>query len=325
MGNIRQMTEPEEEDAVETNPTWPTDESIRFGELVKKLRGRTGRDQTSFGHLLDDYSKSLIGAIERGERPPSPRFLRPLKREFPNDVEAIDSASAPLLQVRTTRVRRPFSAIGVTRLPDAAPADEEPSGSEPVPTPASAPGPSLNASPHSPIPQTEPLSVTAHGEGLVEPEPISAVTPSVQVPLDASSDSPAPEPQALAVTSTAEKRAEQAPDIIDGRYAIERKLGSSSRSEIYLARDTDLGRPVALLVFEGQPYDGEFHAIFHSLATRWFASIEGRDGYPPLYDGGGFRGDAYVVLGFNAATSLEKYAAFDRELMREGQKRTGDL
>ena len=85
------------------------------------------------------------------------------------------------------------------------------------------------------------------------------------------------------------------PATLAGRYTIERPLGHGGMATVYLARDDDLGRPVAVkLLAESLAADPEFRARFIREARA--AARLNHPNVVPVFDAGEDGGRPYIVM-----------------------------
>jgi len=83
--------------------------------------------------------------------------------------------------------------------------------------------------------------------------------------------------------------------LIAGRYRVERRLGSGGMAEVFLARDTTLGRLVAVKVLHERFADDEqFLARFHREARA--AAALNHPNVVAIHDRGGSAGSSYIVM-----------------------------
>jgi eukaryotic-like serine/threonine-protein kinase len=91
--------------------------------------------------------------------------------------------------------------------------------------------------------------------------------------------------------------------LIEGRYRVERELGRGGMATVYLARDEELERPVAVKVLlEHLAGDEEFHARFVREAR-----LAGRLSHPNVvrvYDAGETDGRPFIVMEYVPGMSL---------------------
>ena len=83
--------------------------------------------------------------------------------------------------------------------------------------------------------------------------------------------------------------------LIAGRYRVERRLGGGGMAEVFLAKDTTLGRLVAVKVLrERFADDEEFVARFHREARA--AAALNHPNVVAIHDRGGSVGSSYIVM-----------------------------
>ena len=83
--------------------------------------------------------------------------------------------------------------------------------------------------------------------------------------------------------------------MIAGRYRVERRLGSGGMAEVFLARDTTLGRLVAVKVLRERFADDEqFVERFHREARA--AAALNHPNVVVINDHGGSAGSLYIVM-----------------------------
>jgi hypothetical protein len=93
-----------------------------------------------------------------------------------------------------------------------------------------------------------------------------------------------------------------------GRYLIERKLGEGGMGAVYLARDTQLDRPVALKVpFLGGPDGDALRARFLHEARA--AAALHHPGVCPVYDVGEIDGTPYLTMPYLTGEPLSRRVA----------------
>src|SRR5262249_43021601 len=98
-----------------------------------------------------------------------------------------------------------------------------------------------------------------------------------------------------------------------GRYRIIKRLGSGGMGSVYLARDTQLDRQVALKVPHFTEDDGpEILARFQREA-RAAATVQ-HPGICPVYDVGEINGTHYLAMAFIEGQSLKDMVAGERAL-----------
>ncbi|MEO8539769.1 MAG: serine/threonine-protein kinase [bacterium] len=115
-----------------------------------------------------------------------------------------------------------------------------------------------------------------------------------------------------------------ASEIIDGRYRLERLLGSGGMAEVWLAEDQRLGRWVAIKALREsftQGADPETIAAFEREATV-IAKLQ-HPGIVAVHDAGSFQGRRYIVMeyvhGYSLRQLLETQGRMpEREAIRYG-------
>ena len=90
-----------------------------------------------------------------------------------------------------------------------------------------------------------------------------------------------------------------------GRYRIEKILGEGGMGAVYLARDTQLGRRVALKVPKLFAFDAEGIERFQHEA-RAMATVE-HPNLCPVYDVGEIDGRHYLTMAFVDGPTLTKF------------------
>jgi eukaryotic-like serine/threonine-protein kinase len=101
--------------------------------------------------------------------------------------------------------------------------------------------------------------------------------------------------------------------IAGGRYAVERTLGTGGMAVVYLARDEELGRPVAIKVLDGRfTGDGEFRERFVREA-RMAAGLA-HPNIVSIYDAGEEDGRPFIVMECVEGTTLAEEVARRRRL-----------
>jgi hypothetical protein len=112
---------------------------------------------------------------------------------------------------------------------------------------------------------------------------------------------------ASAAPPTAEGR------LIAGRYRVERRLGGGGMAEVFLARDTTLGRLVAVKVLRERLADDEqFVARFHREA-RAAASLN-HPNVVAIHDRGGAAASSYIVMEYVPGETLKERIQRDGRL-----------
>ncbi len=95
------------------------------------------------------------------------------------------------------------------------------------------------------------------------------------------------------------------PDIIDNRYEIIRRLGSGGMADVFLARDTHLGREVAIKVlYQRYADDNEFVARFRREAQS--AAGLNHPHIVSIYDRGEADGSYYIAMEYLEGRSLKQ-------------------
>jgi serine/threonine-protein kinase len=93
--------------------------------------------------------------------------------------------------------------------------------------------------------------------------------------------------------------------VIDGRYAVERRLGSGGMADVYLATDLQLGRPVALKVlYRRFAEDPEFVERFRREASA-AAGLQHQH-VVAVYDRGEWDGTYYIAMEYLDGRSLKQ-------------------
>lgn len=101
--------------------------------------------------------------------------------------------------------------------------------------------------------------------------------------------------------------------IVDGRYRIERRLGSGGMADVYLASDMQLGRQVALKVlYRRFAEDPEFVERFRREASS-AAGLQHQN-IVSVYDRGEWQGTYYIAMEYLAGRSLKQVIAQDAPL-----------
>jgi hypothetical protein len=112
---------------------------------------------------------------------------------------------------------------------------------------------------------------------------------------------------ASAAAPTAEGR------LIAGRYRVERRLGGGGMAEVFLARDTTLGRLVAVKVLrECFADDQQFVARFHREARA--AAALNHPNVVAIHDRGGSAGVSYIVMEYVPGETLKERIQRDGRL-----------
>jgi eukaryotic-like serine/threonine-protein kinase len=101
-----------------------------------------------------------------------------------------------------------------------------------------------------------------------------------------------------------------------GRYAVERTLGAGGMAVVYLARDAELGRPVAIKVLS-EPYtaDEEFRERF--LREARMAAGLAHPSIVAIYDAGEDDGRPFIVMEYVAGSTLAEEVARRQRLPSE--------
>ncbi len=117
--------------------------------------------------------------------------------------------------------------------------------------------------------------------------------------------SPSPSPASAAPGAEVAQMVENA---LGRRYAIERELGRGGMGVVYLARDTQLERPVALK-FLGAAFDNskEFRERF--LREAKAAARVSHPNIIGIYDIGGQQGSVYIAMEYVEGANLTRYVA----------------
>src|SRR6476620_2958089 len=98
--------------------------------------------------------------------------------------------------------------------------------------------------------------------------------------------------------------------VFDGRYRIERKLGSGGMANVYLAEDQELGRNVAIKILDDRHAgDDQFVERFRREAKN--AASLSHPNIVSIYDRGEAEGTYYIAMEcldglFNDAATTEK-------------------
>src|SRR5262249_33501729 len=91
-----------------------------------------------------------------------------------------------------------------------------------------------------------------------------------------------------------------------GKYAIERELGRGGMGVVYLARDTELNRPVALkMILAGSMAGAEYLQRFQA-EVRASAQID-HEGMVRVYDSGEFNGLPVLAMQYVDGPSLAEH------------------
>jgi serine/threonine-protein kinase len=92
--------------------------------------------------------------------------------------------------------------------------------------------------------------------------------------------------------------------LIAGRYRVERRLGGGGMAEVFLAKDTTLGRLVAVKVLrERFADDEEFVARFHREARA--AAALNHPNVVAIHDRGGAAGSSYIVMEYVSGETVK--------------------
>ena len=175
-----------------------------------------------------------------------------------------------------------------------------------IPNAASAPLPKSNTTPRAGMP---PLTPTSIPDIFTKPEPIGAQPPKKQAgqaappspvaaegPRSVKRPAPAPASQPLPPAPM--------PPAVVGKYAIQKRLGSSGQGSNYLANDTQLGRTVVLKVprFKGTNVEAE-RALFRreaKAAAGWHHPM-----LCPVLDLGQADGIDYLAMSYLEGDCLQ--------------------
>jgi len=96
-----------------------------------------------------------------------------------------------------------------------------------------------------------------------------------------------------------------------GKYEIERELGRGGMGVVYLAKDSELGRPVALkMILSGSLADPEHQRRFH-VEVRSAARLD-HEGIVRIYDTGAFNGLTYLAMQYIDGCTLADVIRKDR-------------
>jgi serine/threonine protein kinase len=97
-------------------------------------------------------------------------------------------------------------------------------------------------------------------------------------------------------------------EVIDGRYRLERQLGHGSMGEVWLARDLELERPVALKLLAPDAERARFEREARAVAAL------GHPNVTRLYDYGEAEGRPYMALEYLPGGTLEDRLSTERPL-----------
>src|SRR5918911_3292104 len=93
--------------------------------------------------------------------------------------------------------------------------------------------------------------------------------------------------------------------VVDGRYRIERRIGSGGMADVYLADDSQLGREVALKVLHRRfSRDREFVERFRREASA-AAGLQ-HPNVVGVYDRGEYDGTYYIAMEYLEGRSLKQ-------------------
>ena len=117
-----------------------------------------------------------------------------------------------------------------------------------------------------------------------------------------------------AETMPARRRADEPDEVTAGtlldRYEIEGRLGSGSMGVVYSARDTRLGRRVAIKLLRAHPSSEVFRELCQRLIreARAMASVS-HPNLVAIHDIGTFDGRDYIVMDYVDGTTLREWVA----------------
>src|SRR5690242_10913216 len=93
--------------------------------------------------------------------------------------------------------------------------------------------------------------------------------------------------------------------LFDGRYRVERRLGSGGMANVYLAEDQELGRRVAIKILNDRhAHDEQFVERFRREATH--AAALNHPNIVSIYDRGEAEGTYYIAMEFLDGRSLKE-------------------
>src|SRR5919106_2813478 len=109
--------------------------------------------------------------------------------------------------------------------------------------------------------------------------------------------------------------------VVDGRYEIQRRLGSGGMADVYCAEDSQLGRQVALKVLHRRfARDREFVERFRREASA-AAGLQ-HPNVVGVFDRGEYDGTYYIAMEYLPGATLKDVI---REQAPLGQERVVDL
>src|SRR5690242_1487135 len=93
--------------------------------------------------------------------------------------------------------------------------------------------------------------------------------------------------------------------LFDGRYRVERRLGSGGMANVYLAEDQELGRRVAIKILNDRhAHDEQFVERFRREATH--AAALSHPNIVSIYDRGEAEGTYYIAMEYLDGRSLKE-------------------
>jgi eukaryotic-like serine/threonine-protein kinase len=101
--------------------------------------------------------------------------------------------------------------------------------------------------------------------------------------------------------------------IAGGRYAVERTLGTGGMAVVYLARDEELGRPVAIKVLE-ERFAGDEHFRERFVREARMAAGLAHPNVVSIYDAGEEDGTPFIVMECVEGTTLAEEVARRKRL-----------
>src|SRR3954468_3856902 len=104
--------------------------------------------------------------------------------------------------------------------------------------------------------------------------------------------------------------------IVDGRYRVQRRIGSGGMADVYLADDSQLGREVALKVLHRRfARDKEFVERFRREASA-AAGLQ-HPNVVSVYDRGQYDGTYYIAMEFLRGRTLKELISQEAPLDQE--------
>src|SRR5205085_2749224 len=132
----------------------------------------------------------------------------------------------------------------------------------------------------------------------------ATVPPAVPPPAGVASEEMAPTWRLTTGAVPPSQSSDDVPRIL-GRYRIEKKLGEGGMGAVYLARDTQLDRQVALKIPHLQGGDSKLLAARFLREAQAAAALR-HPNICPIYDLGEIDGQVYLTMAFISGESLAR-------------------